>query len=263
MPHEKGLHLRTTFSYNYAMEDHSRQERLQQKIDAYRPSAERLAYVSDTHLLFLVGISGAGKDTITHELLAQHADYYRMVTHTTRAPRKNHGVLEQEGVEYHFVDLATAEHMLDEHDYVEANMYGGNVYGTSIREIQKAHDEHKIIIGDIDVNGVASFMKLGLNVRPVFVLPPSYAVWQERLLRRYEHGIDEADWRKRMETARHEIEHALDTDYFYLVVNDDLQTTTGHINHIARQGELDEHRPAAALAAAQEILAGINDALER
>lgn len=218
------------------------------KVTDYQPSPDRLAGVRDVPLLFLVGTSGAGKNTLMKEILNKYAgDYHEFITHTTRLPRMNHGVMEQNHVEYHFIDFATADDMLEDKEYIEANFFSGNIYGTSLSEMEAAKKEHKIIIGDIDVNGVANFVKLGLNVRPVFVLPPSFEVWQERLLKRYEgHDIDRSDWQRRIVTAKHELQAALDADYYYLVINDDLSHTTQTINAIAH-GEPAVQRPAAAL----------------
>lgn len=231
-------------------------------IDTYQPSLDRLTPLKQVPLLFLVGISGAGKNAVGTALRVNHpTEYHEFVTHTTRAPRKNHGVMEQDGVDYHFVGLAKAKEMLANHDFIEANFFAGNIYGTSIAEIEAAKQEGRIAIGDIDVNGVANFVQLGLNVRPVFILPPSYEVWQKRLMTRYEgHGIDQQDWRNRMQTARSEIMHALATDYFYFVLNDDLPTTVKTIDAVAHGDELDR-RSEASVAAAKDILNGINDAL--
>jgi guanylate kinase len=228
----------------------------------YQPSLDRLASLKQVPLLFLVGISGAGKNAVGTTLLVNHPDeYHEFVTHTTRALRKNHGVMERDGIEYHFVDAKTATDMLTNHDFIEANVFSNNIYGTSIAEIEAAKQEGRIAIGDIDVNGVANFVRLGLNVRPVFILPPTYQVWQQRLMARYEgHEIDKQDWVRRMETARSEILHALAADYFYFVLNDDLPTTVRSIDAIAH-GEAFDHRSENALAAAKDILNGINDAL--
>lgn len=228
----------------------------------YQPSLDRLTSLKQVPLLFIVGVSGAGKNAVTTTLLINHpGEYHEFVTHTTRAPRKNHGVMEQDGVEYHFVDMATAKAMVANRDFIETNVYSGNIYGTSIAEIEAAKQEGRIAIGDIDVNGVANFVRLGLDVRPVFILPPSYAIWQKRLMTRYEgHEIDQQDWRNRMQTARSEIMHALATDYFYFVLNDDLPTTVKTIDAIAHGDELDR-RSEISVAAAKDILNGINDAL--
>lgn len=232
---------------------------LQEKVLAYEPSPERLNAVRDVPLLFMVGISGAGKNTIMQHLLAEYPDqYHEFVTHTTRHPRANHGVMEQDGLEYHFIDLATAEEMLDNKDYIEANVYSNNIYGTSLAEIEAAQKEHRIGVGDIDVNGVANFIKLGLAVKPVFILPPSYEVWQQRFMSRYEgREINQEDWLNRMRAAKEEIEHAIDTDYYYLLVNEHLQESVERINAIAHDRYTD-HQPQIAIMVAREILQHID-----
>lgn len=234
---------------------------LLQKVQAYQPAPERLAAFRATPLLFVVGISGAGKDTIIERLLDYHpTDYHPFVTHTTRPPRANHGIMEQDGKEYYFIDFATAERMLDNKNYIEVNAYSGNIYGTSLSEIAQADAEQKIVLADIDVNGVANFVRLGMNARPVFVLPPGYTEWQQRIMRRYTGEIDRSDWQKRMIAARDEIEHALATDYFYFVINDDLAQVVKEIDAIAH-GHTQERRSEIAITAAKDILNGINDAL--
>lgn len=237
------------------------EERLISKVAHYQPSPERLAALRDASLLFMVGVSGAGKNTIVPRLLQRYPNVYRrFVTHTTRAARKNHGVIEKDGEEYYFIDRVTAERMLDEHEYIETNLYSGNIYGTSLHEIQQAHNEGKILIGDIDVNGVAHFMHALPRSKPVFILPPDYQTWQRRLMARYDNGVDQTDLRNRLTTARREIEHALVTDYYYLVINDDLEQAVEHIDAIAR-GKSEDHRPSAAIHAANQILTELNKVL--
>lgn len=233
------------------------------KVTSYQPSTDRLDGVHSVPLLFIVGTSGAGKDTLMGKILDEHPhEYHKFITHTTRKPRNNNGVLERNGVDYHFIDFATSNDMLDRRDYIEANVFSGNIYGSGLTEMEEALQEDKIVISDIDVNGVANFIRLGLNVKPVFVLPPSYDVWQERLLRRYEgHEIDKSDWLRRMKIALHELQFALDDDSFYLVVNDDLEATVETIDAIAHGNQTQEHRPALAKKIAQEIIQRIKFAL--
>lgn len=237
-------------------------ERLIAKIEEYQPSPERLAAIRETPLLFLVGISGAGKNAITQKLLEQHPGQYHMIiSHTTRAPRENHGVREQDGVAYHFVTFDTIDRMLDAKDFVEAKVvHAQNVYGTSITELEIAQATHAIAIGDIEIQGVQTYVDLGLSCKPIFILPPSYAVWQQRLRARYDGNIDEEDLRQRMETARQEIMWVLATKYFYLVINDDLQQAVDTIHGIMHGSDVAQ-RSQEAVQAAKDLLNGINDAL--
>lgn len=232
-------------------------EALIAKVANYKPSLEKLRSFSDTPMLLTVGISGAGKDTLTGKLLQEYPKtYQRFVSHTTRAPRENHGKMEQEGHEYHFIDFAAANRMLDAQEFIEANVYSQNVYGTSLAEVQRAHDAGKILINDVDVNGVSHIVSLLPGSKPVFILPPSYEVWKQRFMKRYTGEVDVADWQRRIRTAKAEIENALANDYFYLVVNDDIDRAVGDINSIAH-GDVKDRRPEKALAAARDILAGL------
>lgn len=217
----------------YAMSEPLRADELKRKLSQYKPSDDTISLIQQTPILLLVGASGAGKDSIKQKLLAT-GNYHHIVSHTTRAPRENHGVLEQDGVDYHFIDLAAAEKMLDERAFVEAKMYSGNIYGTSTAEIQTAHDDHKVALTDIEVQGVAEYKAMTPSVQAVFVLPPSYEVWQQRLRNRYEEGkIDTADIEQRMQTAKLELREALQKDYFRFVINDNLDAAVEAADQIA------------------------------
>ncbi|HET7060253.1 MAG TPA: hypothetical protein VFH99_02990 [Candidatus Saccharimonadales bacterium] len=238
------------------MEDSAQAAGLKQKLQDYKPSAATIELVQNTPILLLVGVSGAGKDSIKHQLLKTRR-YHHIVSHTTRRPRENQGILEQDGREYHFINLADAEKMLDDGAFVEAKMYSGNVYGTSAAEIQRAHDEHKIALTDIEVQGVAEYETITDSVQALFVLPPSYEVWQQRLKSRYEGVIEHEDIRRRMQTAKTELHEALQKDYFRFVINDDLDRaveTADTIAHGAPPGRESE----TARALAQDLLAKLN-----
>jgi guanylate kinase len=204
---------------------------LSQKLVAYRPDASVKQLIKDTPILLLVGPTGAGKDSLKDKLL-ETGQYHHIVSHTTRKPRINHGILEQDGREYHFIDKAAAEKMLDKHGFIEAKMYSGNLYGTSVAEIQAAHDEGKIAMTDLEVQGVAEYKALDPSVMAVFLLPPDFKTWQERLQRRYGDVVDAEDSRLRMQTALDELQQLLTTDYYVAVINDDLEETYQHITTV-------------------------------
>lgn len=203
-------------------------------VERYRPSAQTVELVRQTPLVFTVGISGAGKDSIQQKLF-QSNKYRKLVAHTTRALRYNHGVLERNGIDYYFIDIAEAWRLLQEGGYVEANIYGGNIYGTSAAEIERIKSEGKIGLGDVDVNGVAKYVSWSKNVKPIFIVPPNFDVWQRRFMQRYVGGaLDPRDFKARMQTAEAEISHALAVDYFYFVVNDKLDEAARQVDDIAQ-----------------------------
>lgn len=210
---------------------------LKELIDNYQISNNAIATVRSTSIVLLVGVSGAGKDTIKHKLLAT-GNYHHIVSHTTRAPRENSGVMERNDIDYHFIDLAKARKMLVEHAFIEAKTYSGNVYGTSVAEIQKAHDDGKVAVTDLDVQGVAEYKQISPTVIAVFILPPNYEEWQRRLHERYgQAGADPADMEKRMVTAISELEEALSKPYYHYVVNENLEEAVAAVESIARHND--------------------------
>jgi guanylate kinase len=209
------------------------QDELKRKLAQYHPSTATIELIRQTPIVLLVGVSGAGKDSIKHQLL-EAGRYHHIVSHTTRQPRENKGVMEQDGREYHFIDLMEAERMLDSGAFVEAKMYSGNIYGTSAAEIQTARDDDKIALTDIEVQGVREYEALQAKVRPIFVLPPNYEVWQQRLKNRYkESDISPTDIMRRMQTAGVELHEALSKDYFRFIINDDLDQAVKTADAIA------------------------------
>lgn len=210
---------------------------LKDQIDNYTISNAGIELVRSTKIVLLVGVSGAGKDTIKHRLL-ETGKYHHIVSHVTRAPRNNSGVMEQDGIDYHFIDQATAKSMLTNHEYIEAKMYSGNVYGTSVAEIQKARDDGHIAITDLDVQGVAEYKAISSTVIAIFILPPSYEEWQRRLHERYgQAGADPADMERRMQAAIAELEEALAKPYYHFVVNENLDEAIKAVNNIAHHND--------------------------
>jgi guanylate kinase len=210
---------------------------IQSALAGYKPSHATIELVRDTPILLLVGVSGAGKDTIKQRLL-ETGEYHHLVSHTTRAPRENGGVLERDGVDYHFVTEAQALEMLHTGEFVEVNQYSGNVYGTSVAEIKKAHDEGKIAVTDLEVQGVAEYKQIAPSVVAVFILPPTYEEWQRRLHSRYGvKGADPTDITRRMRTAIAELQEALNKPYYHFVVNENVDEAVKAVNSIAHHND--------------------------
>lgn len=206
---------------------------LNKLIKNYKTPDKAKDLLSKNKAVFLVGITGAGKDTILKELLKTGKLHY-IVSHTTRPPRENEGVMEVDGQNYHFITFEEAESMLRNEEFVEAKYYTGNIYGTSIKEFEDALAEQKIAITDIEVQGVSEYVNISSNVTPIFILPPDFGTWQQRLKTRYA-GMepDEADMQKRLETAKKELEEALSKNYFEFVINDDLSRAVTAVDGIA------------------------------
>jgi len=213
-------------------------EDLQQLIDSYKMAAATVELVKTTPIVLLVGVSGAGKDTIKHRLL-ESGQYHHIVSHTTRQPRENAGAMERDGVDYHFISAEQAAEMIKSGAFVEVKHYSGNLYGTSAAELAQAKAEGKIAITDLEVQGVEEYKTIADSVIATFILPPNYQEWQRRLQARYgDKGADPADMQKRMKTAIAELKEALAKPYYHFVVNDNLNEAVTAVDKIAhRKGQ--------------------------
>jgi len=229
-------------------------DELRKKIAEYEPGEKTIAILRTTPIALVVGISGAGKDTIVSRLL-QTGEYRAIVSHTTRPMRENSGVKEQNGVEYYFIDFKKAAELIDAKAYIEVKVYNDNVYGTTIDEVQKAHDEGKIALSDVEVHGVSEYAALTPTLRPIFILPPSFEAWQQRLLSRY--GDDQShseDIERRMRIAEQELRFVQQAEYFSLVINDDLNTAIEEVDILAHNETNVPRRDPQALALMQTLL---------
>lgn len=215
-------------------------EDMNTRIENYRPNEEGIELLGKTEVVLLVGITGAGKNTVLGEML-KTGEFRDLITTVTREPRYNDGVLEQDGIDYHFITDETARELLDKGEYVEVSMVHGRIYGVTTEEISHAYSEGQIAIADVDVQGVAKYKKLSDTVTAIFLVPPSYEEWKNRVRRRYpdEEAFLE-DWPNRRESSVFELERALSTPYYHFVINDDLGLAVEACTKIARARRRDE-----------------------
>lgn len=226
---------------------------LERLIENYQPSERAVGIIKNTKIALLVGISGAGKDTIKKGLLELDG-FGEIVSHTTRAPRENGGVVEADGVDYNFIDNTRAQEMLENSEFFEAKFVHGTVYGTSIDEIVKAA-EKGIAVTDLDVQGVAEYKEVSDEVVAIFVIPPSYDEWVRRLKLRY--STEEeflAEWPKRRATAITELEKALEVPYYHCVINDNLDRAITVSAEISQRDDVFSRKDDEARIVARELL---------
>jgi guanylate kinase len=225
-------------------------EELGKLLESYRPSDTAVQTVRQAKIVLLVGITGAGKNTLKRELLKDEA-FYDFISHTTRPPRSNHGVMEQDGKDYFFIDTDEAVRMLTAGEYIEAKKVHSNIYGTAIEGLRPSVESDRIAVNDIDVQGVDEYKAMSPDVHAIFLLPPSLAEWHRRRLARYGGDIDEEDNRVRLESARMELEFALGKGYFDFLVNDDVVQVAAEVRRIVDGNkDVSAHNSAESLARA-------------
>ncbi len=179
----------------------------------------------DLILLIISSPSGAGKTTLTHRLLQEFPELRFSVSHTTRQPRAN----EVDGQDYHFVSETAFREVLDQDGFAEWAEVHGNLYGTSVAEIERARANGKAgLLFDVDYQGARQIKEKFPHATGVFILPPSMDELRRRLDGRG--SDDQATRDRRFKKAREEIEHYPFFDY--MIVNDDLQQALAELRGI-------------------------------
>lgn len=166
-------------------------------------------------LLVLSAPSGAGKTTLAHRLMKDRPDALFSISVTTRAPRGQ----EQDGLDYHFVDVRTFKEKIERNEFVEWAEVHGHFYGSSQSTVDEAIWKRGIAVFDIDVQGGQAIKRKYPDAVLTFILPPSIQEL-ERRLRSRNTDSDEVIQR-RLLAARSEIERGIGS-YDYIIVNDDI-----------------------------------------
>lgn len=189
--------------------------------------------MSQGNLYILSAPSGAGKSSLIAALLEKDMAKKMMVSvsHTTRQPRPG----EENGVHYHFVDVAEFELLIDQGAFLEyAKVFGGNYYGTSLPAIEKNLAAGIDVFLDIDWQGAQQIREKVPSVKSIFILPPSLAELERRLIGR---GQDSSDViAERMSKAMDEISHY--NEYDYVIVNDNFEQALSDLQSILRAEKL-------------------------
>jgi guanylate kinase len=167
-------------------------------------------------LFVLSAPSGAGKTTLRQAVLARVPGLRYSVSATSRPPRAG----EVDGRDYVFVSPPEFEAGIREGRWAEWAQVHGNYYGTSARTLQEAADAGADVLLDIDVQGAKQICRAFPASVTIFIMPPSLAVLEQRLIARGTDGADSV--RLRLENAQREMDER--GWYRHVVVNDHLAT---------------------------------------
>ena len=203
-------------------------------LDNYVISERANQILKDLKLVLLIGPTSGGRNTIIEHQLGT-GKYYYIVSDTTRPPRTNDGVLEQNGKEYWFRDEAEMLADLKSGDFLEAELiHQQQVSGISIRELEKAKNEQKIAITDVDIEGIHNILKAKPDTVAIMLLPPSFDEWQRRLTGRGFMSPEEQ--RRRLETALKIFQDGLKQSYYHFIITENIEQSAGIIDSIAQGG---------------------------
>ncbi len=186
-------------------------------------------------ILVLSGPSGAGKSTIIHHAASNIGEYYFSISTTTRKPRLG----EKHGVDYHFVTHSEFEEGIKAGEFLEYATVHGNYYGTSLRAVNEALEEGKLVIFDIDVQGHRLVRaKMGDYVTSAFITPPTLKELEKRLYARA--TDDKSIIERRIANAKEEIEAVGEFDF--VIINDEISKAAQAFTTIANAARLKQSR---------------------
>ena len=176
------------------------------------------------HLFIVSAPSGAGKTTLVRLLLEKDPGIRVSISSTTRPPRTG----ENDGREYHFVDVQYFLEMVSRGDFLEWAEVHGNYYGTSRHWIEAEMSAGRDVLLEIDWQGAQQVRKAFPSAIGIFILPPSLEELKSRLSGR---GTDSAETiARRIAAARDEMRHVDEFDY--VIINDDLQQALDNLRSI-------------------------------
>jgi guanylate kinase len=191
-------------------------------------------------LLFIVSApSGAGKTTLVERLVEELPHLRMSRSYTSRPARAG----ESDGVDYNFVTRDRFEAMIAAGDFLEWADVFGNLYGTCASDTERLLASGEDVVLVIDVQGARQVRQKGVPATSIFVMPPSFAVLEQRLRGRSKDS--DASIQRRLEVARDEV--ASFGDYDFLVINDDLVGSVDRLRAIvvAERARLTRMQPVA------------------
>ena len=179
----------------------------------------------DGLMLVVSSPSGAGKTTLTRKLLTKYSDIKLSVSMTTRPKRVN----EIDGTDYHFIDEARFQEMVEQQAFLEYAEVFNHHYGTPRAPVNDALQAGIDVLFDIDWNGTQQLKKnTNIALVTVFILPPNSETLVHRLETR---ALDSTDTiHLRMNEAANEMSHY--DEYDYIIINDDLESALSQIENI-------------------------------
>ena len=186
-------------------------------------------------MLVLSSPSGAGKTTISRDLLAREPDLSMSVSVTTRAKRPG----ETPGVDYHFIDPTEFNLRVNRRELLEYAKVFGHYYGTPRTPVEEALAAGRDVLFDIDWQGTQQLAENAPeDLVSVFVLPPSTRELERRLKSRAQDSAEVVS--QRMAQAANELSHW--AEYDYVIVNSDIEASVRQVQAILQSERLRRER---------------------
>jgi guanylate kinase len=186
-------------------------------------------------MLVLSSPSGAGKTTLSRRLLEVDPSIALSISVTTRKQRPG----EVGGRDYHFIDAARFDAMVERGELLEWAEVFGNRYGTPRALVQDTLARGRDVLFDIDWQGTQQLReKADRDLVSIFVLPPSIPDLERRLRTRAQDSDDVIQ--ARMAKAADEMSHW--AEYEYVVINNEIDRAFAEVRSILAAERLKRER---------------------
>ena len=184
--------------------------------------------------LVLCAPSGTGKTTLSKRLIAEFPRFAFSISCTTRAPRLG----EIDGKDYTFLSVHDFHALREQGHFAEWAEVYGNFYGTPLAATTALLREGRDLLFDVDVQGAAQLKRSLPAAVLIFILPPSRAVLEARLIGR---GSEtEASLTRRMTNAREVVAQANWFDTW--IINDNLEEAYADLRAVYQAAMLTPNR---------------------
>ena len=166
-------------------------------------------------MVVLSSPSGAGKTTLTKQILNTSRNILMSVSATTRQPRPG----EVDGEDYIFLSKSKFSEMIDNDEFLEYAKVFDNFYGTPRAPVETALARGFDIVFDIDWQGAQQLTQAAANdLVKIFILPPNMRELENRLRSRAQDSDDVIA--RRMSKSENEISHW--AEYDYIIINENI-----------------------------------------
>jgi guanylate kinase len=179
--------------------------------------------------------SGAGKTTISREILAQDEAITMSVSATTRPKRPG----ERDGVDYEFMDVTSFNLMVNRREFLEYAKVFDNYYGTPAAPVEALLAQGRDVLFDIDWQGTQQVAEQARDdLVSVFILPPSMRELERRLTTRAQDSARVVA--SRMAKASDEMTHY--AEYDYIIINNNVEDSVAEAHAILKAERLRRDR---------------------
>lgn len=182
--------------------------------------------------------SGGGKTTVVNAILKHSKTLSRVITATTRSPRKG----EKDGRDYLFWSECEFKKAIEKSQMLEWACVHAHYYGVPKKSVDELIKKGICPVLVIDVQGARTISAQYKEAVRIFIVPPSLT----ELKRRIELRNDATqNIELRLKTAKRELKEI--THYDYVVLNDDLKNAINKTTAIITAEQSRVHRQLADL----------------